>query len=64
MQYNRHFELKLINGQKLTILTDYSLAKTCFIDEWIFPVLSMFTVDTFMDLFTLLMLEDRLVFVC
>ena len=56
--------MKLINGQKLTLITDYNIARTFFIDEWIFPILNMFSMETFLELFTLIMLEDRIVFVC
>ena len=64
IQFNRSYELKLINHQKITLLTDWNFAKNYFVDEWIFSVLSMFTIDTFIDVFTLLMLEDKIVFIC
>lgn len=32
MQINRHYELKLFNGQKISLMTDNSLVKTFFID--------------------------------
>lgn len=62
--FNRSYELKLLNLQKITLLTDWNLAKTYFIEEWIFSILLMFNIDTFIDVFTLMMLEDRIVFVC
>lgn len=40
--FNRSYELKLVNLQKITLLTDWNLAKTYFIEEWIFSILSMF----------------------
>ncbi len=52
MQFNRSYEIKLINQQKITLLTDWNYAKTYFIDEWIFPILNMFTADTLLDLWT------------
>lgn len=57
MQFNRSYEIKLINQQKITLLTDWNYAKTYFIDEWIFPILNMFTVDDLLDLWTQLFLD-------
>lgn len=62
--FNRSYELKLINQQKLTLLTDWNLAKTYFIEEWVFAIMNMFNCDTFIDVLTLIMLEDRVVFIC
>lgn len=56
LQFNNSYELKLINHQKITLLTDWNLAKNYFVDGWIFTVLSLFNIDTFIDVFTLLML--------
>jgi hypothetical protein len=66
MQFNRSYEIKLINQQKITLLTDWNYAKTYFIDEWIFPILNMFTVDTLLDLWTELILDEGkgVVFIC
>ena len=64
LQFNRSYELKLINHQKIALLTDWNIAKNYFVHGWIFSILSMFNIDTFIDVFTLLMLEDRIVFVC
>ena len=66
MQFNRSYEIKLINQQKITLLTDWNYAKTYFIDEWIFPILNMFTVDTLLDLWTQLILDEGkgVVFIC
>lgn len=64
VNFNRSYEFKLVNQQKITLLTDWNLAKTFFIEEWIFAILHMFNVDTFIDVFTLMMLEDRIVFIC
>jgi hypothetical protein len=52
MQFNRSYEIKLINQQKIALLTDWNYAKTYFIDEWIFPILNMFNADTLLDLWT------------
>ena len=52
MQFNRSYEIKLINQQKVTLLTDWNYAKTYFIDEWIFTILNLFTIDTLLDLWT------------
>lgn len=46
------------------MLTDWNLAKTYFIEEWIYAIMNMFNIDTFIDVLTLLMLEDRVVFIC
>lgn len=62
--FNRSYELKLVNLQKITLLTDWNLAKTYFIEEWIYAILSMFNIEVFIDVFTLMMLEDRIVFIC
>lgn len=66
MQFNRSYEIKLINQQKITLLTDWNYAKTYFIDEWIFPILNMFNVDTLLDLWTELILDEGkgVVFIC
>ena len=62
--FNRSYELKLINREKIILLTDWDLAKNYFIEEWVFTILSIFSLDVLVDLFTLMMLEDRLVFIC
>ena len=62
--FNRSYELKLINHEKIILLTDWNLAKTYFIEEWAFTILSIFNLDSFLDVFTYMMLEDRIVFVC
>ncbi len=64
VSFNRSYQLKMLNHQKITLLTDWNLAKNFFIEEWIFPILNMFTVQIFIDLLTLMMLEDRIVFIC
>jgi hypothetical protein len=58
MQFNRSYEIKLINQQKITLLTDWNYAKTYFIDEWIFPIINMFSVDDLLDLWTQLFLDE------
>jgi hypothetical protein len=62
--FNKEYELRLINQQKLTLMTDWDDGKTYFIREWVYSVLSMFTLENFLDVWTLLMLEDKLVFIC
>lgn len=52
MQFNRSYEIKLINQQKVTLLTDWNYAKTYFIDDWIFTILNMFTLQNLIDLWT------------
>jgi hypothetical protein len=42
IKFNHSYELKLINQQKITLMTDWSYAKTYFVDEWIFSILNMF----------------------
>ena len=64
VNFNRSYELKLINHQKLTLITDWALAKSFFVEEWIFTILNMFNVDSFIDVLTLVMLEDHVVFIC
>lgn len=66
MQFNRSYEIKLINQQKITLLTDWNIAKTFFIDEWIFPILNMFTADALLDLWTEIILDEGkgVVFIC
>ena len=64
IQFNRSYEQKLVNHQKITLLTDWNIAKNYFVDEWIFSILNMFSVESFIDVFSLLMLEDRIVFIC
>ena len=45
-------------------MTDWALAKSYFIEDWGFTILTLFSVDVFVDVFTLMMLEDRIVFIC
>ena len=42
--FNRSYEQKLVNHQKITLLTEWNIAKNYFVDEWIFSILNMFTV--------------------
>lgn len=46
------------------MLTDWNLAKTYFIDEWAFTILSIFSLDVLLDIYTVMMLENRVVFIC
>lgn len=64
ISFNKEYELRLINQQKITMMTYWDDAKVFFIREWVYSILSMFNLDTFLDLFTLIMLEDRIVFIC
>lgn len=34
------------------------------IETWIYQIISLFNIDTFMEVLTLVLLEDRVVFVC
>ena len=52
MQFNRSYEIKLINQQKITLLTDWNFAKTYFADDWIFTIMNMFTSESLLDLWT------------
>lgn len=33
-------------------------------EEWAYPILSLFTLDIFLEVLTLMMLEEKMVFVC
>lgn len=45
-------------------MTSWDDGETYFVREWVFSVLSMFTLENFIDVLTLLMLEDKVVFIC
>ena len=64
LKFNTEYELRLLNQTKILMQTSYDEARTFFAREWIYSILSMFTFETFLDLFTLIMLEDRVVFIC
>ena len=64
VNFNKEYELRLINQQNITFMSYWDEAKTFFVRDWIYSVLSMFTFDTFLDVWTLMMLEDKLVFIC
>lgn len=59
---NGHYTLKLLNDQ-ISVKTQ-DRVQFDLIQEWALQVLSIFTLDTFVDLLTLFLLEDKLVFVC
>lgn len=43
LAFNKEYELRLLNQTKLTLLTHYDEAKTFFVREWIYSIVSMFT---------------------
>ena len=57
IKINQIYEINLINQQKICLSTDLEHSiKRKFVTEWIYPILKLFTVDTFLDIFTLTML--------
>lgn len=64
VNFNKEYELRLINQQKLTLMSYWDEAKSFFIRDWVFSILNMFTFDTFLDVWTLIMLGDKVVFIC
>ena len=64
VDFSKEYQLRLINQQKITLMTFWNDTQTYFVREWVYSVLSMFSFDTFLDLFTLIMLEDKVVFIC
>lgn len=36
----------------------------CYAGEWAYSVLALFSLDKFLDVFTLIMLEEKTIFVC
>jgi hypothetical protein len=64
VSFNKEYEYKLIDQKKLSLFTYWDEAKTFFVREWVFSILSIFSFESFLDLLTLIMLEDRVVFIC
>jgi len=63
VRLNGRYTLKLLNDQ-IAVRTPIDSVESELIQEWVFQVLSIFNVDTFIELLTLFLLEDKLVFVC
>jgi hypothetical protein len=42
----------------------YNMLKMCYASQWAYPIFSLFTLDNFLDIFTLIMLEEKTIFVC
>ena len=58
------YEVKLISLQKICLQTDIELVKNHYVSEWICPILKLFTAEQFIEVFTLVVLEEKVVFVC
>ena len=61
---NKEYEIKLISCQKLCLKLDPGLCEDHFIHEWGLPVFSQFSLESFLDVLTLVLLEEKVVFVC
>ena len=63
VRLNSAYHLNLLNESSL-LSTDAKTITYSESEEWDFQVMSLFSLDTFMDVLTLFLLEDKLFFVC
>lgn len=57
-------EVGVGGGGKTVLRVTKTGLQTLLSEDWAFSVLSLFTLDVFLDVLTLLMLEEKMVFVC
>jgi hypothetical protein len=63
LKLHKQLDIKMITCQKLSLVLSEENCRNNFIQCWGLPILRMFTVEAFMEVFTLVMLEEKVVFV-
>lgn len=64
IEMNKTLELKLITYQKIQLHLSEESCRNNFIEGWGLPIFQLLSIDKFIEIFTLIMLEEKVVFVC
>ena len=56
LKMHKEYEIKLVTCQKLNLKLDPEFCEYNFINDWGYPILSHFSLDTFIDVLTLVLL--------
>ena len=57
LKLQKEYEIKLVTCQKLSLKLDPEVFAYNFVQEWGYPILNQFSLETFLDVLTLVLLE-------